>query len=51
MYYMNKICKSYKVGDSTVISLTGFIDLGKEYFVHNDGNKVIVEPIENLIKS
>lgn len=46
---MNKILKPFKTGDSITITLTGFIELDKEYLVRKDGNKVIIEPFENLI--
>lgn len=40
---MNKIFKSFKCGDSVVLPLTNFIELGKEYYIHNEYDKVIIE--------
>lgn len=40
---MNKITKSFRCGDSVVLPLTNFIELGKEYHIHDDNGKIIIE--------
>jgi len=44
MDIMHKILKSFKCGDSVVLSLTPFIREGVEYLVSDDDCKITIEP-------
>lgn len=46
-----KISKAVKLGNSVYVALSGFVEVGKHYSIKRIDNKIILEDIDDFLRS